>query len=48
LAASGLERAANAGPPEHKFYATGDTRTFSALARRFLGPEVTAVENLTL
>ena len=48
LAASGLERAANAGIPEHKFYATGDTRTFSALARRFLGPEVTAVENLTL
>ena len=48
LAASGIERAANAGLPEHKFYATGDTRTFSALARRFLGPEVTAVENLTL
>lgn len=29
---------------EHKFIATGDSDSFSTLARRFLGPEVTTVE----
>ena len=30
-------------PAEYQFVATGDTTKFSGLARRFLGPEVTAV-----
>ncbi|WP_448071494.1 glutamate racemase [Georgenia yuyongxinii] len=32
-----------AAPPEHRFLATGDPGSFAHLARRFLGPEVTAV-----
>ena len=32
------------GEPTYKFVATGDTDSFSKLARRFLGPEVTSVE----
>ena len=32
------------GPPTHRFLATGDAASFTTLARRFLGPEVTAVE----
>jgi glutamate racemase len=44
LVAHGLERAADAGPPEHRFLATGDTDSFQHLARRFLGPEVGVVE----
>ncbi len=31
--------------PNYRFISTGDTAAFSALARRFLGPEVTAVES---
>ena len=30
--------------PEHRFVATGDPVSFATLARRFLGPEVSAVE----
>ena len=32
------------GEPTYKFIATGDTDSFSKLARRFLGPEVKSVE----
>ena len=32
------------GNPSHTFIATGDTESFSSLARRFLGPEVHSVE----
>jgi glutamate racemase len=31
--------------PTYRFISTGDAQEFSKLARRFLGPEVTAVEN---
>jgi glutamate racemase len=34
----------SSGNPTHKFIATGDTQSFSKLARRFLGPEVHNVE----
>lgn len=44
LVAHGLERLASSGPPAHRFLATGDTASFQLLARRFLGPEVGAVE----
>jgi len=40
LVAHGLERSPDAGPPRHRFVATGDAASFQALARRFLGPEV--------
>jgi glutamate racemase len=33
-------------PPSLRFQATGDAKPFGKLARRFLGPEVTAVEHL--
>lgn len=39
-----LERDPAAGAPEHRFLATGDPVSFQTLARRFLGPEVGAVE----
>jgi len=32
-------------PVDYQFVATGDTKSFSALARRFLGPEVTSVSS---
>ena len=44
LVAHGLERSIADGPPHHRFLATGDTTSFLTLARRFLGPEVGAVE----
>ncbi len=47
LVAHDLARSPEAGPPQHRFVATGDTTSFHALARRFLGPEVTAVEGET-
>ncbi|MGN8245864.1 glutamate racemase [Cellulomonas soli] len=40
-----LERDPSAGPPGHRFLATGDPRSFQTLARRFLGPEVGVVES---
>jgi glutamate racemase len=33
----------NSGKPTHKFVSTGDSETFTKLARRFLGPEVVNV-----
>lgn len=45
LAANGLERTATE-PPVHRFFATGETARFEALAQRFLGPVVTSVEAL--
>ena len=47
LVAHDLARSPEAGPPQHRFVATGDTTSFHALALRFLGPEVTAVEGET-
>ncbi|VTR77860.1 MULTISPECIES: glutamate racemase [Cellulomonas] len=44
LVAHDLERDPAAGPPEHRFLATGDPEPFAHLARRFLGPEVRHVE----
>jgi glutamate racemase len=44
LVAHDLERHPSLGEPEHRFLATGDSEPFHALARRFLGPEVAAVE----
>lgn len=40
------EDGAGAPNPRYQFLATGDTQTFTRLARRFLGPEVTAVERV--
>ncbi|HQY33505.1 glutamate racemase [Actinotalea sp.] len=47
LVANGLERDPALGPPQHRFVATGDAAAFATLARRFLGPEVVAVEHST-
>ncbi|MCG2800497.1 MAG: glutamate racemase [Cellulomonas sp.] len=44
LVAHDLQRDPAAGPPAHRFVATGDPVAFAGLARRFLGPEVAAVE----
>ncbi|ROS77011.1 glutamate racemase [Cellulomonas sp. PhB143] len=44
LVAQGLERSRDAGPPRHRFVATGSPEPFDHLARRFLGPEVALVE----
>jgi glutamate racemase len=38
----------DAPPPRHRFVATGDPEPFHRLARRFLGPEVTAVDAATV
>jgi glutamate racemase len=46
LVAHGLERSPEAGPPEHRFVSTGGAERFEQLARRFLGPEVRAVEQV--
>jgi glutamate racemase len=46
LVAHGLERDSSLPDPSHRFLATGDPAPFSALARRFLGPEVVAVEHM--
>lgn len=42
----GLERTERC-PPRHRFLTTGDVQAFGELARRFLGPEVSAVEHAT-
>jgi glutamate racemase len=47
LVAHGLERDASLPEPSHRFLATGDPAPFTTLARRFLGPEVVAVEHAT-
>jgi glutamate racemase len=46
LVAHDLARDENAGPATHRFQSTGDTSSFSVLARRFLGPEVVMVESV--
>lgn len=48
LVENSLLRAASDTPPAHKFLATGDAQAFELLARRFLGPEVTAVQHQDL
>lgn len=48
LVENSLLRAASDTPPTHKFLATGDAQAFELLARRFLGPEVTAVQHQDL
>jgi len=45
LVAHGLERDPALPAPVHRFLATGDPAPFTALAKRFLGPEVVAVEH---
>jgi glutamate racemase len=45
LVAHDLERTAQTGPT-YVFQATADVEAFGKLARRFLGPEVAAVEKL--
>ncbi|MFC5179813.1 glutamate racemase [Actinomadura harenae] len=40
----GLARPEGTGRPEHRFRATGDPAVFAELGRRFLGPEIGAVE----
>ena len=44
LAAAGLTRSPGGAAPRHRFLATGDPQPFARLGRRFLGPEVTVVE----
>jgi glutamate racemase len=44
LTASGTLRDENAPPPRHRFAATGDPEPFRRLGRRFLGPEIAAVQ----
>jgi glutamate racemase len=41
-------RAEDAPPPRHRFAATGDPAPFRKLGRRFLGPEIEAVESTPL
>jgi glutamate racemase len=48
LTANDLLRDEDAGPPRHRFVATGDPEPFRRLARRFLGPEVGAVGAATV
>lgn len=45
LVAEGLERDSGRPEPVHRFLATGEPRSFATLGRRFLGPEVGAVEH---
>ena len=47
LVSHGLERDTSLPEPQHRFLATGDPAPFATLARRFLGPEVVAVEHAT-
>ena len=48
LIENSLLRAPSTTPPTHTFLATGDAQAFESLARRFLGPEVTAVQHQDL
>lgn len=48
LIENSLLRSPSSTPPTHKFLATGDAQAFESLARRFLGPEVTAVQHQDL
>ncbi|RJL24554.1 glutamate racemase [Bailinhaonella thermotolerans] len=40
----GMARDSTPEPPAHRFLATGDTTLFATLGRRFLGPEIQAVQ----
>jgi glutamate racemase len=44
LATDGLMRSDNLPAPRHQFQSTGDPRPFSELGHRFLGPEISVVE----
>ncbi|MDP9239459.1 MAG: glutamate racemase [Actinomycetota bacterium] len=44
LTREGLLRPDDAPPPQHRFLATGDSELFVRLGRRFLGPQIAAVE----
>ncbi|PZS29959.1 MAG: glutamate racemase [Pseudonocardiales bacterium] len=44
LTREGLARSDDAPPPVHRFLATGDSELFVRLGRRFLGPQIAAVE----
>jgi len=48
LTRHGLLRPDDAPPPEHRFLATGDPEPFLRLGRRFLGPEIGAVQEAAL
>ena len=48
LVENSLLRSGSATPATHTFLATGDAAAFEKLARRFLGPEVTAVKHQEL
>ena len=48
LTTTGRLRDADAPPPRHRFAATGDPEPFRRLGRRFLGPEIAAVETAAL
>jgi len=48
LVAHDLERDPALPPPRHRFVATGDPEPFHRLARRFLGPDVGAVDAATV
>jgi glutamate racemase len=41
-----LERDPGAGPPRHRFLATGDPEPFARVGRRFLGPEIGQVSSM--
>jgi glutamate racemase len=47
LTSENLLRAGSLPPPVHRFRSTGDPRSFSKLAHRFLGPEIGEVEETT-
>lgn len=44
LVRDGLERSPSLGPPTHRFLTTGRPEEFAELGRRFLGPEIQAVD----
>ena len=46
LVENSLLRAPSSTPAAHKFLATGDSKAFEVLARRFLGPEVGSVQHI--
>jgi len=46
LVRDGLERDPSAGPPKHRFLATGDAAPFAKVGRRFLGPEMGQVASM--
>ncbi len=47
LVSKNLLRDENQGKPEHEFLATGDASTFAPLAKKFLGPEVVNVQQVS-